>query len=108
MVASRATMEAKPAATALELARRMEDMANKEDWTHVEDIAGRLRHVLLQIPQSERRDVLLRLRRSVETVQGLALQARKDVTGRLSAIRRGRDANRAYARATGESFAELR
>jgi len=108
MVASRATMEAKPAATALELVRRMEDLASKEDWTHVEDIAGRLRHILLQIPQSERREVLLRIRRSVETVQGLALHARQDVTGQLSAIRRGRDANRAYARTTGESLAELR
>ena len=83
--------------TAAEMTATMEAHAASGDWERVEEILVKLRAAVLEVPERERRDTVLAIRRSVEKVQGLAQSARNDVTGKLSQIRRGRDATKAYS-----------
>ena len=56
----------------------------------------RRRGVVMNVPESERRDIMLKVRRSTERVVAKATEARADVTGRLSELRRGQAAAKAY------------
>ena len=96
MVASQAVMEQQPDAIASEMSASMEAHAATGDWEQVEEIAARLRVAVMQVPEHKRRDTVLAVRRSMEKVQALAQDARNEVTGKLSAIRRGKDATAAY------------
>ena len=49
-----------------------------------------------QVPEYERRSLLLAVRHSTEKVRAAAEKARDRVTDKLSALRRGRDAAEAY------------
>ena len=100
MVASRAKMESSPGAMALELAESMELLASKGEWNRVEQIAVRLRTVVLDVPGHERREVVQYVNRCLERVQTQVLGSRNDVTDKLSEIRRGRDATKAYGYST--------
>ncbi|MBT8101230.1 MAG: flagellar protein FliT [Gammaproteobacteria bacterium] len=95
------------------LSARMEADAARGDWESVEAIATRLRSAVMQVPAEERRHAVLALQRSLENVRAQAMEARGEVTQKLSAIRRGKDATRAYSdtggddstsRATGGDF----
>lgn len=104
MVASQAAMEQSrtggtPAEIVLEMAASMEASAEHGEWDRVEEIAQRLRSAVMQVPEADRRGSLLAAQRSTEKVQALADSARHDVTGKLSDIRRGRDAAKAYGSA---------
>ena len=96
MVASQAVMEQHPDAIASEMSASMEAHAATGDWEKVEEIAVRLRAAVMRVPDLERRDTLLAMRRSMEKVQTLAQDARNEVTAKLSAIRLGKDATAAY------------
>ena len=67
------------------------------EWERTEEIAARLRSAIMAVPGHQRREVLLAAKQSMEKVQTLAQYARSDVAEKLSAIRRGKDATRAYA-----------
>ena len=108
MVASRAQMQDAAVDVVAELLSDMEAFADREEWDHVEDTAAKLRRALLQVAEEERRDALLQARRVLEHIRGRAEQARGEVTDRLSALRRGRDAARAYGSAASAVGAELR
>ncbi len=108
MVASRAELQGGDTAAIAEMLSAMEAFAEREEWDQVEDSAAKLRHALLQVPEHERRDAVLQVRRALERIREQAQQARDDVAGRLSALRRGRDATRAYGTAASGSGAELR
>ena len=101
MAASQAAMQQRPGEVASEMSASMEAHASSGDWERVEEIAVKLRSVIMQVPERERRAAILAARRSVEKVQALAQQDRADVTGKLAAIRRGKDATAAYGSATG-------
>ena len=101
MVASRESMEQSPDAIASEMTTSMEAHAASGDWERVEEITVKLRAAVMQVPESRRRELLLAVGRSIEKVQTLAQDARHEVTDRLSAIRRGKDAAAAYESATG-------
>lgn len=97
MVASQAAMEQSPEGIVMEMSADMEAHAAAGDWERVEDLAVRIRSAVMAVPESQRREALLAVRRSMEHVQTAAHDARSDVTEKLSAIRRGKDATRAYA-----------
>ncbi len=97
MVASQAVMEQGPLGIVAEMTSSMESFAAAGDWERVEEIAVRLRHAVMDVPETERRNALLDAQRSMEQVQSLALEAKGDVTGKLKVLRRGQSAARAYS-----------
>jgi len=82
-----------------DLVARMEASASAGDWSRVEALAVRLRSAVLDLPAAERESILA-AQRSTDYVQAVATAARRDVAERLSSVRRGRVAARAYG--TGE------
>ncbi|MDH3747769.1 MAG: hypothetical protein OER97_06140 [Gammaproteobacteria bacterium] len=97
MVASHAAMTESPQSVVLEMSEHMQALAAKGDWSEVENLAARLRGALLDVPEAERRSVLMAVHRATEKVAAEAISARSDVTGKLSALRRGQVATKAYA-----------
>ena len=97
MVASQAVLEHGPIREVAEVSARMEAQAASGEWDKVEDLAGKLRSAVMAVPEPQRRDALLMAHRTIEHIQELASVARQTTAEKLSAIRRGRDATRAYA-----------
>ncbi len=97
MVASHAVMQKTPAETVLEVAANMEAFAEQGEWERVEEMAEKLRAAILQVPEAKRRSSLHAAQRAIGHIQVAAVAARHDVTGKLSEIRRGRDAAKAYS-----------
>ena len=111
MVANRATTEVSPGPMAREMAKNMEELAANGQWQGVEQIVVRLRSVILEVPEQERAEVMEFVNYCLERVRTQALTSRGEVTGKLSEIRRGRDAARAYGGSLAprpESETELR
>lgn len=96
MVASQALMTESSESVVLEMSEHMEALAAKGDWSEVEILAARLRGAVLNVPEAERRSVLRVVQRATEKVAAEAEHARSDVTGKLSALRRGQVATKAY------------
>ena len=96
MVASHAAMQDTPQAVVLEMAEHMETLADAGDWTEVESLAVRLRAAVMRVPETDRAPILMAVQKSTERVSEKARAAREDVTGRISAIRRGQAATKAY------------
>ncbi len=96
MVANRATAQGNPGQMARDMASNMEELAAKGQWSGVEQVVVRLRSVVLEVPEQERREVMEFVNYCLERVRTKALTSRGEVTGKLSEIRRGRDATRAY------------
>lgn len=97
MVASHAVMEQGPRGVVMEMTATMESFAASGDWERVEEIAIRLKHAVMAVPEEQRREALFEAQRGMDQVRALALEAKSEVTGKLSAIRRGEDARRAYS-----------
>ena len=96
MVASHAAMQDTPQSVVLEMSEHMETLAAAGDWAEVENLAVRLRAAVMRVPEAERRSILIAVQQSAERVAETARSAREDVTGRISAIRRGQAATKAY------------
>ena len=96
MAGNHAIQEQSPAEAVQEMAEAMEAMAMQGEWERVEDFAVRLRGAVMQVPEHERRSLLLAVRHITEKVHAAAENAREEVTDKLSSIRRGRDAAKAY------------
>ncbi len=96
MVASRAALQESAATIALEMAEHMETLAEAGEWDQIEDIAARLRGIVMNVPEAERRSVLQKVQRSTELVEAKALEARHEVTSKISELRRGQAAKKAY------------
>ena len=97
MAASPSAMEGKPESGISELIESMEHRARDGQWEDIENLAVKLRAAVMLVPAHERREALLAAGRSLEAVRALALEAKDQVTEKLSAIRRGKDAAKAYA-----------
>ncbi len=97
MVASQAVMEHGPIRAIAEVSANMEAQAASGEWDKVEELAGKLRSAVMAVPEDQRRDALLMAHRTIEHIQDVARAARQTTAEKLSAIRRGRDATRAYA-----------
>jgi len=96
MVASQATIEACPGDIALDIMGRMDALAANDEWSRIEQLAARLRSVILEVPESERHAVVVAVGHCLERVQTKALVSRGEVTDKLAEIRRGQVATRAY------------
>jgi hypothetical protein len=96
MVASQAVLEAQPVSIVLQLSEEMEALAAAGEWERIEDIAVRLRAAVMNVPEAERQPVLLAVQRSTENVAAGARQARQTVTGKISELRLGQVAKKAY------------
>ena len=101
MVAQQQSIEQDPQVVVAEMTASLETFARHGEWERVEEITAKLRTAVMQVPEHERRDTLLTVRREIERVQMLASDARGAITEKLSAIRRGKDATAAYGSATG-------
>lgn len=96
MVANPASLTTTAELTVSEMCECMEAHADAGHWDEVEDIASRLRNAVMHVPEADRRPVLLAVKRSTDKVAAGAKKARQDVTGKLSALRRGQAAKKAY------------
>ena len=81
---------------ALQLADQMRVLAGAGEWDDIEEIAIQLQRAVMLVPLSERRAVLHTLKRSTDDVATEAKKARRDVTGKISGLRRGQVAKKAY------------
>jgi uncharacterized protein (DUF2461 family) len=94
--APRIETKADAAGVVHEMALSMESFAAAGNWERVTEIAVALRHAVMRVPESLRRDSMLVAQRCLKHVQSMAQDAKGEVTDKLSALRRGRDATRAY------------
>lgn len=96
MAASQAAVEKSTASIALEMSERIEALADAGEWDQIEDVLIRLRAAINAVPSAERRAVILAAQRSTEKVADGAKQARQAVSGKLTELRRGQVAKKAY------------
>lgn len=96
MPANQATIESRPADLAIETVARMEALATSGDWSGVEQLAVRLRHIVIEVPESERQAVIVSIGHCLDRLQTKVLESRGEVSEKLTDIRRGRAANKAY------------
>lgn len=96
MAANSARIEASPADVAMDMMARMESLAESGDWNRVEQLAVRLRNIVLEIPESDREASIVSISHCLERLQVKVLVSRGEVTEKLSDIHRGRVATRAY------------
>lgn len=96
MVATQAAMREDPRRVVDEMTASMELSAQDGDWERVEEIAARLQQAVMAVPEDERRAALVEAQRGMDEVRALAEKARGEVTGKLSALKRGQHATQAY------------
>lgn len=96
MVASHATIDATPGDIAIDTVARMESLADSGEWSRVEQLALRLKALVLEVPENERQALISSISHCLERLQIKVLVSRGEVTDKLSEIRRGRAATRAY------------
>ena len=96
MADSQDAVEESTVSIALEMSQRIEALAEAGEWDQIEDVLIRLRAAIRAVPPAERRAVILAAQRSTEKVAASAQQARQTVSGKLSELRRGQVAKKAY------------
>jgi len=84
------------AAAALQISERMQELVGDGEWDEIETLAVELRRAVMTVAESERRPLLLALQRNTAAVTAEARTARKDVGGKISELRRGQVAKKAY------------
>lgn len=107
MVATPETIPNDPSTIVLDMLEQMEQFADAGDWQRVQVIAAKLCDLMPRISPSERRQALLSANRSTEKVQSQAQFARREVSEKLTALRRGQSASKAYESTTGSYRASL-
>ncbi len=98
MAASPMHMTGTAEATVLQMSEQMEALAAAGDWDEIENLAIRLRIEIMNVPESDRRSVLLLLQQSTEKLVSQAKHARRNVSDKMSELRRGQKAKKAYER----------
>lgn len=96
MAASQATIESRPADLAMETVARMEALAASGDWSRVEQLAVRLRHIVMEVPEHERQAVIVSIGHCLDRLQTKVQVSRGEISEKLTDIRRGQVATRAY------------
>ncbi len=91
--------ESCPRDIALDMAAQMEELSENGEWVRVQAIAARMCDVLLQVPEGERRQLVTAVRRSTDKVNAQASYAKREVVEKLTAIRNGQTATKAYKNA---------
>lgn len=96
MVASQKVMTDSAATAAMDIVSQMEALAVTGEWEQVADVAERLRAAVLMVPVAERRAVLIAAQQCTDKVLADAKLAHESVSGKLSELRRGQVAKKAY------------
>lgn len=96
MAANQAVLTETPESIVLEMSEHMEALAIAGEWDDIEDIAVRLRSAIMNVPEADRRPILIAVQRSTQKVAAEAQKARQTVTGKISELRRGQAAKKAY------------
>ena len=96
MVANPAAIRDSAASTVIEMSERIEALAAAGEWDQIEALTVRLQAAVTKVPEAERRAVLLAVQCSIDNVANAASRARKDVSGKLTELRRGQAAKKAY------------
>jgi hypothetical protein len=96
MVASQKVMMDSAATTAMDVVSQMEALAASGDWDQVADASERLRVAVLNVPEAERRAVLLVAQECTDKVLAEARLAYDSVSGKISELRLGQVAKKAY------------
>lgn len=96
MVASQKVMNDSAATAAMDIVSQMEALAAAGEWEQVADVSERLRVAVLNIPEAERRSVLVAAQQCTDKVLAEAKQAHESVSGKISELRRGQVAKKAY------------
>ncbi|MEO1201588.1 MAG: hypothetical protein AAFX10_02695 [Pseudomonadota bacterium] len=89
-------MSESPGTVVREMSEYIEALLGEGDWSEVEDMLVRLRGALLNVPEAERRELLVVAQQSTDRVAAEAEKAREALASRLSTLKRGRRARTAY------------
>ncbi len=79
-----------------EMAAHLGDLSAAGEWKDLERLMGQLHSALLSVPEYERRPLVLTVQKSVDTAAERVSAARDEVAGRISTLRRGQRAAKAY------------
>jgi 5-methylthioribose kinase len=96
MAANPAVFHDSAASAVIEMSERIEALAAAAEWDQIEDITVRLQAAVTKVPEAERRAVLLAVQCSIDNVANAARLARQSVSGKLTELRRGQVAKKAY------------
>lgn len=96
MVASQKVMSDTAVTSAMEVVSQMEALAATGEWEQIADVAERLRAAVLDVPETERRSVLIAAQQCTDKVLAEAQHAHESVSGKISELRRGQVAKKAY------------
>ena len=96
MAAREALAAETPESVVMEMSQHMEELARDGEWVDVENMAVRLRGAVMNVPEARRREVLQDVHRVTEKIRAEAETAHRDLADRLSGLRRGQVATRAY------------
>jgi|GEM_PF-1265658 len=101
MVANHIAMETSPSARALEMIARIDALVENGEWSRTQQLVERIKIIVPEVQGDERQQVLRAFAHCLDRVQSMALASRNDVAEKLSAVRRGRMATRAYGQPEG-------
>lgn len=85
-----------PETIVTEMTQHLEALARDGEWDEVENLTVRLRGAVMNVPEDRRRDAIHEVQRVTEKVLAEAEIAHRDLADRLSGLRRGQVATRAY------------
>lgn len=96
MVASQAALKDNRVAVVLQMTGQMEALADSGEWERIEEISLRVRAAVMEVPEAERRALLLAVQRSMDKVTAGAREARQTVSDKIAELKRGQAAKKAY------------
>lgn len=96
MAAHTAHAAESPETVVMEMSRHLETLARDGDWEDVENLVVRLRGAVMNVPERNRREAIHEVQRVTEKVLAEAEIAHRRLADRLSGLRRGQVATRAY------------
>lgn len=96
MALSNAKATQSPETVVFEMSEHLEALARDGEWDEVENLTVRLRSAVMNVPEDRRRDAIHEIQRVTEKVMAEAEIAHRHLADRLSGLRRGQVATRAY------------
>ena len=84
------------AAAAWQISERMLELASDGEWDEVEALAIELRRAVMTVSEEDRRPLILALQRNTAAIASNARTAREEVGDKISELRRGQAAKKAY------------
>lgn len=96
MALTNAHTQQSPETVVIEMTQHLQALAKDGEWDEIENLAVRLRGAVMNVPEDRRREAIHEVQRVTEKVRAEAEIAHRDLADRLSGLRRGQVATRAY------------